>query len=54
MAKAVTKRKPKAKPKFTDKEQSERFITTARELGVEETGDGFTEAFTKVASAKRK
>jgi len=40
---------PKAKPKISDKEQSERFKKTARELGVDETGKKFEEAFKKVS-----
>ncbi len=36
MAKTDTPKKPRPKPKPTDKEQSERFIETARELGVDE------------------
>jgi hypothetical protein len=44
--------KPKPKAKFKDKEQSERFIEAARELGVEETGKSFDEAFTKVVPPK--
>ncbi len=47
MAKAE---KPKAKPKprYTDKAQSERFIETARERGIEETGEAFERAFKKI------
>jgi hypothetical protein len=53
MAKAETpKTKPKAKPKFTDKAQSERFIETARKLGVEETGEEFERTFKKIAPPK--
>ena len=36
MAKAGTPKKKKAKPKLSDKEQSERFKQTARELGVDQ------------------
>ena len=43
MAKAGTPKKKKAKPKLTDKEQSERFKQTARELGVDESGSSFDE-----------
>jgi hypothetical protein len=39
MAKAGTPKKKKAKPKLTEKEQSERFKETAREFGVEESGE---------------
>jgi hypothetical protein len=38
------KAKPKQRPKFTDKAQSERFIEAARKLGVEEVGPAFEEA----------
>jgi hypothetical protein len=48
MAKASTPKKKKAKPKLTDKEQSERFKKTARELGVDEGGKEFEEAFKKI------
>jgi hypothetical protein len=41
MAKADTAKKKKAKPKRTDKEQSERFIETARKLRVDESGKEF-------------
>ncbi len=46
----VKTEKPKAKPKpkFTDKSQSERFIETARNLGVEETGETFERTFQKI------
>jgi hypothetical protein len=46
----VKAEKPKAKPKlkFTDKAQSERFIETARKLGVEETGEVFEAALKKI------
>jgi hypothetical protein len=49
MAKADTPKKKKAKPKLTDKEQSERFKEAARELGVDETGNTFEEAFDRIA-----
>jgi hypothetical protein len=48
MAKAGTPKKKKAKPKLTDKEQSERFIETARELGADESGKGFERAVEKI------
>jgi hypothetical protein len=38
MAKAGAPKKAKAKPKLSDKEQSERFKETARKLGVDESG----------------
>jgi hypothetical protein len=46
-----TKARPK---KMTDKEQSARFIETARELGVDESGERFEEAFSKLAPTKSK
>jgi hypothetical protein len=51
--------RPKAKPKRksrkgTDKEQSERFIETARKLGVDESGKEFEEAFKKIAKRSLK
>ncbi len=52
MAKAGTPKKKKAKPKLTDKEQSERFIEAARELDVDETGKTFESAFQKIVSRK--
>jgi hypothetical protein len=54
MAKAGAPKKAKPKPKLTDKEQSERFIETARKLGVDETGDKFDKAFQKIISQKQK
>jgi hypothetical protein len=56
MAKAGAPKKAKPKPKLIDKEQSERFKATARELGVDESGDKFERAAAKVirpAQAKR-
>ena len=47
MAKAGTKPKPK-KPKTSDKEQSERFIETARHLGADESGKAFDRAVNKL------
>lgn len=46
------KPKMKHRPKFTDKAQSERFIETARQLGVEETGEGLERAFEKIVPPK--
>lgn len=43
----------KAKPKLSDKEQSERFIEAARELGVDESGKEFDRTFGKIASHGR-
>jgi hypothetical protein len=50
---APKKAKPKPKPKMTDKEQSERFIETARKLGAdEESTERFDEVFRKIAPSK--
>ena len=51
--KPKTKAIPKTKTKFTDKEQSERFIETARKLGVEETGDAFERATAAILKPRR-
>ncbi|MDE2067077.1 MAG: hypothetical protein KGL35_00765 [Bradyrhizobium sp.] len=48
MAKAGAPKKPKPKEKLTDKEQSERFKQTARELGTDESGKEFENAFAKI------
>jgi hypothetical protein len=49
MAKAAgPPKKQKPKPKLTDKEQSERFKETARELGVDESGQQFEEVFKQI------
>lgn len=53
MAKAGAPKKKKAKPKLTDKEQSERFIETARELAANLDRGVFEKAFSKIASKKR-
>ena len=52
MAKAGTPKKKKAKPKLTDKEQSERFKEAARELGVDESGEPFEKAFKAVVKPR--
>jgi hypothetical protein len=52
MAKAGAPKKKKAKPKLTDKEQSERFIETARELGVDESGKAFERAVHRIVHPK--
>jgi hypothetical protein len=52
MAKAGAPKKKKAKPKLSDKEQSERFKQTARDLDVDESGRDFENAFTKIISSK--
>ena len=46
-------KKKKAKPKLTDKEQSERFIKTARELGANLDRGAFEETFSKIVAKKR-
>jgi hypothetical protein len=48
--KAKAKRQPK--PKFIDKQQSERFIEAARRLGIEETGERFERVFKKIVQPK--
>jgi hypothetical protein len=49
-----SKQKPKAtKPKDDAKAQSERFIETARMLGVDETGKAFDEAVGKILKARQ-
>lgn len=48
MAKAGTPKKKKAKPKLSDKEQSERFKETARKLGADENGEGFERALDRI------
>ena len=47
--------KPKAtpKPKIDDKAQFERFVETARNLGAEEVGLAFDEAFRTIVPAKQ-
>jgi hypothetical protein len=44
-------KKAKPNPRLTDKEQSERFIETARELGVDESGEKFRADFAKIVKA---
>ena len=46
--------KSKTKSKFTDKAQSERFIETARQFGIEETGDAFERAFKRISLPKNR
>jgi hypothetical protein len=49
MAKAnAPPKKKKAKPKLTDKEQSERFIEAARKFGVDESGGKFERALSGI------
>jgi hypothetical protein len=49
-------RKPSAKPeaKGPEKSQRERFIETAREIGVDETGKEFMRALRKVVPPRRR
>lgn len=47
-------RKPKVPAKADDKEQSERFIDTAREYGADEGRDKFERAFKKAVPQKKK
>jgi len=42
------KAKPRSKPHFDDKAQSERFIEAARELGIEDASKSFDDAFKKI------
>ena len=51
MAKAGAPKKAKPKPKLTDKEQSERFKETARELGVDESGKEFEAVVRKIVQS---
>jgi hypothetical protein len=39
---------PAKKPKPDERPQSERFIETAREIGADETKEGFEKAFEKI------
>jgi hypothetical protein len=50
MAKPGAKRKT---PKKTDKQQFERFVATARKLGVNESMEDFTVKFRKIVPPKR-
>lgn len=50
----ATTRKPKAPKTADDKEQSERFIETARKYGTDETGKEFERVFKKVIPPKPK
>jgi hypothetical protein len=45
---------PAKKLKPDEKPQSERFIETAREIGADETQEGFEEAFDKVVTPKKR
>jgi hypothetical protein len=54
MGKAGVPKKAKPKPKLTDKNQSERFIETARKLGIDnkESADHFSRTFKKLVPPK--
>ncbi|MBR0833771.1 hypothetical protein JQ612_11255 [Bradyrhizobium manausense] len=55
MAKAAAPpkgKKAKPKPKISDKEQSERFMETARELGVDESGEEFRRLIDQIIKPK--
>jgi hypothetical protein len=45
--------KQKRTPKTTDKRQFERFVSTARKLGVDESEEAFDRAFKKIVPPKR-
>ena len=45
--------KQKRKPKEKDKRQYERFVETARKLGVDESPERFEQAFEKIVPPKR-
>jgi len=51
--KAGGAKKPPAK-KMTPAEQSERFIKTAQEIGVDETGEEYEAALAKIVRPKRR
>ncbi len=46
-------RKPKAVRPEAEKSQAERFLETAREIGVDETGEAFERAVEKIVPPKR-
>jgi hypothetical protein len=50
----ATTRKPKVPKTADDKEQSERFIETARKYGADETGKELEQVFKAVVPPKRK
>jgi hypothetical protein len=43
----------KATPRLDDADQSERFIKTARELSVDESGESFLRAFKEIVSDRK-
>ncbi len=57
MAKADTekpKAKAKTKPKLTDKERHKRFVAVAREIGTDESREGFDRAFQRVVKPEKR
>jgi hypothetical protein len=50
----VTAKKPKVPRSAEDREQSERFMQTAKIIGTDESGKRFAEAFEKAVPAKPK
>jgi hypothetical protein len=54
MAKAGTPKKKNAKPRLSDKEQSERFKEAARRLGADESGRSFERVFGAILNKNRK
>lgn len=50
---APKKAKPGSTPKAKDEKQFERFIETARELGVDESGADFEKSFKNIVHSKR-
>jgi hypothetical protein len=53
MARAGIKPKQQKKQKATDKQQSERFLETARKLGAGQSMEDFGRVFAKIAPSKR-
>lgn len=51
--KAGARKKQKPAPKLSDKEQSERFKQTARDLGVDESGKSFEKIFERIVKPNR-
>jgi hypothetical protein len=54
MAQRPKAKRKQRKQKDTDPYQSERFIETARKLGVDESGKSFVQAFEKIVPPKRR
>jgi len=53
MATGKRKRRKRSSIKRTDKKQSVRFITAAKELGVDESGEAFERAFKELVRPKQ-